>query len=97
MLFHANGRGWNTAKALTILIKRLRERGYEFAQVTELIAAGQPVYADKCYDFREGDVNRYLPAAIKLERSYDRFYKRLGKSHPGSPPGAPGSPTRNRD
>ena len=97
VLFHANGRGWNTAKALTILFKRLRERGYEFAQVTELIAAGQPVYADKCYDFREGDVNRHLPVAIKLERSYNRSYKRLGKRHPGSPHIDPGSPTQNRD
>ena len=97
VLFHANGRGWNTAKALAILIKRLRERDYDFAQVSELIAAGQPVYADKCYDFREGDVNRYLPVAIKLERSYNRFYKRLGKRHPGSPQSDPGSLTQNRD
>jgi len=82
VLFHANGRGWKTAEALPILVKELHKRGYEFVQVSELIAAGRPVYAEKCYDFREGDVNRYRPIAARLERSYDRFYKRLGKRPP---------------
>jgi peptidoglycan-N-acetylglucosamine deacetylase len=97
VLFHANGRGWKTAEALPILIKKLRKRGYEFAQVSKLIAAGQPVYADKCYDFREGDVNRHRPTAVRLERSYDRFYKRLGKHQPRRLQSAPGPSTQNRD
>ncbi len=103
VLFHANGRGWKTAEALRILIKELRKRGYEFAQVSELLAAGRPVYAEKCYDFRVGDVKRYRPVAAGLERSYDRFYKRLGKRRPqiapkaGERPGNAGSFSRKGD
>ena len=79
VLFHANGRGWKTAGALPILVKELRKRGYELVPVSELLAAGRPVYAEKCYDYRVGVEKRYRPVAARLERAYDRFYKRLGK------------------
>ncbi|HEX2446899.1 MAG TPA: hypothetical protein VHK26_01770 [Methyloceanibacter sp.] len=46
---HANGRGWKTAEALAIAIPKLKEEGYGFATVSELLAAGKPMIADKCY------------------------------------------------
>jgi peptidoglycan/xylan/chitin deacetylase (PgdA/CDA1 family) len=46
---HANGRGWHTAEALAIAIPKLKEEGYGFVTVSELLAAGKPVIADKCY------------------------------------------------
>jgi peptidoglycan/xylan/chitin deacetylase (PgdA/CDA1 family) len=56
---HANGRGWHTAEALPLAITKLRNMGFEFATVSELIAAGEPVIAPDCYDSRPGDTNRY--------------------------------------
>ena len=46
---HANGRGWHTADALAIAIPKLKEEGYGFATVSELLAAGKPVIAATCY------------------------------------------------
>ena len=42
---HANGRGWHTADALAIAIPKLKEEGYGFVTVSELLAAGKPVIA----------------------------------------------------
>ena len=56
---HANGRGWHTAEALPLAIPKLRKMGYEFVTVSELLAAGEPVIAQDCYDNRPGDTNRY--------------------------------------
>ena len=56
---HANGRGWHTAEALPLAITKLRNLGFEFVTVSELIAAGEPVIAPDCYDSRPGDTNRY--------------------------------------
>ena len=56
---HANGRGWHTAAALPLAITKLRNMGFEFVTVSELIAAGEPVIAPGCYDNRPGDTDRY--------------------------------------
>jgi peptidoglycan/xylan/chitin deacetylase (PgdA/CDA1 family) len=56
---HANGRGWHTAAALPLAITKLRNMGFKFVTVSELIAAGEPVIAPDCYDSRPGDTNRY--------------------------------------
>ena len=56
---HANGRGWHTAAALPTVIDGLRKRGYEFVTVSELLARGEPVAVDSCYETRPGDNLRY--------------------------------------
>ncbi len=59
VIMHANGRGYHTAQALPIAIPALRARGFEFATVSELIAAGEPVVSQTCYDAHPGDTDRY--------------------------------------
>ncbi|MGV1015302.1 MAG: polysaccharide deacetylase family protein, partial [Methyloceanibacter sp.] len=39
---HANGRGRNTAAALALALPKLKEQGYSFVTVSELLAAGKP-------------------------------------------------------
>lgn len=56
---HANGRGWNTAKALRLALPKLKERGYEFMTVTELLSMGKPMIVKTCYENRPGDNRRY--------------------------------------
>lgn len=46
---HANGRGRRTAEALAIALPKLKEQGYSFVTVSELIKAGKPVIAASCY------------------------------------------------
>lgn len=55
VIAHANGRGWNTAAALPLIVPRLRKQGYRFVTVSELLAAGEPVIAKTCYQLRPGD------------------------------------------
>jgi peptidoglycan/xylan/chitin deacetylase (PgdA/CDA1 family) len=55
---HANGRGHNTADALAIALPKLKEKGYSFVTVSELIAAGKPIIAQSCYENRPGDATR---------------------------------------
>jgi peptidoglycan-N-acetylglucosamine deacetylase len=45
---HANGRGRNTAAGLALALPKLKEQGYRFVTVSELIAAGKPVVAQRC-------------------------------------------------
>lgn len=52
---HANGRGWHTRAALPLIVPKLREQGYEFVTVGELLAAGEPVIVPSCYELRPGD------------------------------------------
>lgn len=59
IIAHANGRGWHTAEALPAMIAALRQRGFEFVTVSELLAAGRPVITETCYDTRPGDTDRY--------------------------------------
>ena len=47
---HANGRGWHTAEAMRKVVPELRRRGYRFVTVSELLASGEPVIADRCYE-----------------------------------------------
>lgn len=37
IIMHANGRGWNTAEALPAIIQTLREQGYTFVTVSQLL------------------------------------------------------------
>ena len=59
IIAHANGRGRNTAKALPLIIPKLRAKGYKFVTVSELLAAGEPVIANSCYENRPGDNAHY--------------------------------------
>lgn len=45
---HANGRGWHTAEAMRKVVPELRRRGYRFVTVSELLASGEAVTADRC-------------------------------------------------
>ena len=59
IVMHANGRGWHTAEALPLLIEDLRKRGFEFATVDELLAKGDPIAVDECYELKPGDNAKY--------------------------------------
>jgi peptidoglycan-N-acetylglucosamine deacetylase len=56
---HANGRGVHTAAGLASMIPAVLAKGYRFVTVSELLAAGQPVVADSCYDHKAGDSDHY--------------------------------------
>ena len=55
---HANGYGRNTAAALAIALPELTEQGYSFVTVSELLKAGKPVIAVRCYQNNPGDMTR---------------------------------------
>ena len=59
ILAHANGRGHHTAAALELAMPKLKAKGFTFVTISELIAAGQPEFAESCYDHRPGDTDRY--------------------------------------
>ncbi|ODR97699.1 hypothetical protein AUC69_11405 [Methyloceanibacter superfactus] len=59
---HANGRGRNIAAALKIALPKLKEEGYQFVTLSELLAAGKPVIAATCYLNRPGDASRVARA-----------------------------------
>jgi len=67
---HANGRRRHTAEALEIAIPKLKEEGYGFVTVSELIAAGKPVIAEACYLNRKGD-NAHLARNSRRGNSHD--------------------------
>lgn len=69
---HANGRGWHTAEALALAIPNLKEQGYRFVTVSELIAAGKPVIASICYENKPGDEKRVARSSPK-PGSHDLF------------------------
>jgi peptidoglycan-N-acetylglucosamine deacetylase len=56
---HANGRGWHTAESLPLLVPQLEASGYRFVTVSELLAAGNPVAVQECFEQRPGDNRRY--------------------------------------
>ncbi len=62
VVLHANGRGRRTAEALAIAIPELRARGYAFATIRELLAAGEPEIETRCFVSRPGDTLRYRRA-----------------------------------
>ena len=56
---HANGRGRQTAQALSLFVPELQKRGYTFVTVSELLTFG-PVFAtSECYELVPGDNKRY--------------------------------------
>jgi hypothetical protein len=69
---HANRRGRNTAAALAIALPKLKEQGYGFVTVSELLKAGKPVIAARCYQNNPGDMT---PVARTSARrgNYDLF------------------------
>jgi peptidoglycan-N-acetylglucosamine deacetylase len=86
LIFHANGRGWHTAEALREIIPRLKEAGYKFRKVSELLALAPDKIerVSTCYDNKPGDSDRYDALAAKLELQYGKFEKRI-KTQPGGP------------
>jgi peptidoglycan-N-acetylglucosamine deacetylase len=92
IIAHANGRGYHTAQGLPLAIPRLRAMGYEFVTISELLAAGEPVVVDSCYDSRPGDTDKYdflsglkRPAAKPVTAAT------------GSLPGTPRPPQRRQE
>ena len=77
IVMHANGRGWHTAEALPLLIEDLRKRGFQFSTVGELLARGQPVIADSCYELKPGDNAKY-DKLFPLERPADSTHRPAG-------------------
>jgi len=64
VVFHANGRGHDTAAALPHLVAALRERGFTFVTVSELLqlalqTGGTVASTSDCYELRPGDNHRY--------------------------------------
>ncbi len=55
----AHGRGWHTAEALPLVIEDLRKAGFGFATVGELLAKGEPIIAETCYELKPGDNAKY--------------------------------------
>ena len=84
LIFHANGRGWQTGKALPLIVDALARKGYEFVTVGELLATpgAQPVFTPTCYDAQPGDSDRYDDLARRLEVKYGEFYKHVGGRAP---------------
>jgi peptidoglycan/xylan/chitin deacetylase (PgdA/CDA1 family) len=68
---HANGRGKHTADALAIAIPKLKQEGYGFVTVSELLAAGKPIIAAKCYLNQPGAGPRL--ARAHRRKSHDSF------------------------
>jgi peptidoglycan/xylan/chitin deacetylase (PgdA/CDA1 family) len=88
ILFHANGRGWQTAKALPMIVKGLIDRQFRFATISELLKNGDPVYSRLCYDARPGDTDRYDALADRLEAQY-QVARRKALSEPLEPSAVP--------
>ncbi|MEQ1653409.1 MAG: polysaccharide deacetylase family protein [Hyphomicrobium sp.] len=59
VVLHGNGRGWNTAAAMPLVIPKLKALGYAFVTVSELLARGTPVIETSCYSTKPGDTDRY--------------------------------------
>jgi len=59
VVFHANGRGHGTAESLPLFVPKLREAGFDFVTVSEMLESGTPVAVPDCYETRPGDNPRY--------------------------------------
>lgn len=70
VIFHANGRGVHTSGALPEIVATLKQRGYEFVTVSELLRAGKPVVESRCYDAKPGDTDRYDALGRRTEERY---------------------------
>ena len=84
VLFHANGRGWKTAKALPLIVTALRKRDFEFVTVSTLIntPGALPDIRPICFDNRPGDTNRYDALARDLMHQYKSFIDRVQSERP---------------
>ena len=84
VLFHANGRGWNTGSAIPELVTRLRAKGFKFVTVSRLIntPGAKLVVKKECYDSAPGDTRKYDRLSRKLDKDYERFYKRFATIKP---------------
>ena len=69
---HANGRGRNTAAALAIALPKLKQQGYSFVTVSELLEAGKPVIAQACSQPKTGKLRRTARAS-KQRSAHDLF------------------------
>jgi peptidoglycan-N-acetylglucosamine deacetylase len=69
---HANGRGHNTAQALAMVLPKLKQEGYSFVTVSELIEAGKPVIAKSCYQNSPGEMTR-IARSTPRHGSHDLF------------------------
>ena len=76
VIFHANGRGHHTLGALPAIVRALREQGYGFVKVSELLARGRPIYSRTCFDEKVGDTDIYDGIAMRLEQMYERARQR---------------------
>jgi peptidoglycan/xylan/chitin deacetylase (PgdA/CDA1 family) len=78
VVFHANGRGWNTAEALPMVVSALAAKGFKFATVSELLTypGAKWEVSEKCYDSRPNDTDGYDFLARVLEGRSERFYSR---------------------
>ena len=85
VLFHANGRGYNTEAALPAIIDGLKKQGYQFVTVNELLDAGEPIYASSCYDNRPGDTDHYDKLARTLDSQYKAFRATRAKTNTSRP------------
>lgn len=56
---HGNGRGWKTSEALDLFIPALKQRGYRFVTVSDLLASGKVVATETCYELKPGDNKHY--------------------------------------
>jgi hypothetical protein len=83
VLFHTNGRGWQTGTALPRIVKALRSKRYSFDTVAGLLATkgSRPEIVTTCYASRPGDSQRYDKIGRSLIRRYNVFYKRLDAKH----------------
>jgi peptidoglycan/xylan/chitin deacetylase (PgdA/CDA1 family) len=60
VIFHANGRGHGTTEALRELVPVLRDKGYTFVTVSELLDRSDDwETTEQCYELRPGDNLRY--------------------------------------
>jgi peptidoglycan/xylan/chitin deacetylase (PgdA/CDA1 family) len=70
VIFHANGRGMHTSEALPQVVAALKQKGYEFVTVSELLRAGKPVVESSCCDAKPGDTDRYDAVGRRTEERY---------------------------
>lgn len=82
VLFHANGRGWNTDRAIPAIVDALAKQGYKFVTVGELlkVPGAKPVVTDTCYDSKPGDTDRYDALARSLDAQHANAVARIRQS-----------------
>jgi len=75
VLFHANGRGWHTEAALPAIVAGLKAKGYDFVTVSGLMAAGEPIMSETCYDLRPGDTDQpRFPRPLSASNSFGSWF-----------------------